>query len=175
MAGQGSGRLSSEYSLPAGPKLFDVESTQTRDLDVDRLSVRCRRLTLTRGMKLAFYAFCLRGTQTGVGAARHAVDPIVIHEFESSFSFRRLRTTPAKKPRTECCCQPVAFIIAAIVAPVGDCSIAITCDCFEARSGFLGFGSLAGWRVGFRVGAPAIDVPVDCFLADLDIRDPRSV
>ena len=27
-------------------------------------------------------------------------------------SFRRLRTTPARKPRTECCCQPVAFIIA---------------------------------------------------------------
>jgi hypothetical protein len=29
------------------------------------------------------------------------------------------RTTPAKKPRTECCCQPVAFMMAAIVAPLG--------------------------------------------------------
>jgi hypothetical protein len=37
-----------------------------------------------------------------------------------SFSFSFLRTTPARKPRTECCCQPVSFIIAAIVIPVGD-------------------------------------------------------
>src|SRR4030088_3036397 len=35
-----------------------------------------------------------------------------------------LRTTPARKPRTECCCQSVAVIIAAIVAPAGDRSIA---------------------------------------------------
>jgi hypothetical protein len=28
-----------------------------------------------------------------------------------------LRTTPAKKPRTECCCHPVVFMMAAIVAP----------------------------------------------------------
>ena len=30
-----------------------------------------------------------------------------------------LRTTPARKPRTECCCHPVAFIIAAMVVPSG--------------------------------------------------------
>ena len=30
-----------------------------------------------------------------------------------------LRTTLAKKPRTECCCQPVTFTMAAIVAPLG--------------------------------------------------------
>src|SRR3981081_509154 len=35
-----------------------------------------------------------------------------------------LRTTPARKPRTECCCQSVAVIIAANVAPAGDRSIA---------------------------------------------------
>jgi hypothetical protein len=28
-----------------------------------------------------------------------------------------LRTTPAKKPRTECCCHPVSFMMAAIVVP----------------------------------------------------------
>ena len=44
---------------------------------------------------------------------------------------RRLRTTPAKKPRTECRCQPVACMIAAIVAPFGDESRAMTRDCFE--------------------------------------------
>src|SRR6202022_3941832 len=54
----------------------------------------------------------------------------------SSFSETRLRssfflTTPAKKPRTECCCQSVAFVIAAIVAPFGSYSIFSTADCFD--------------------------------------------
>src|ERR1700687_3859180 len=40
-------------------------------------------------------------------------------------------TTPAKKPRTECCCQLVAFIIAAMVVPLGSCSIFSTTDCLE--------------------------------------------
>src|SRR5262249_31261216 len=40
-----------------------------------------------------------------------------------------LRTTPAKKPHTECCCQPVAFMIAAIVAPFGCLSRARTASC----------------------------------------------
>src|SRR5258707_7802961 len=39
--------------------------------------------------------------------------------FDPSFSLRRLRTAPARNPRTECCCQPVAVMIAAIVAPAG--------------------------------------------------------
>src|SRR5712671_4270919 len=42
-----------------------------------------------------------------------------------------LRTTAAKKPRTECCCQPVAFMIVAIVAPLGWLSSAITVACLE--------------------------------------------
>ncbi len=37
--------------------------------------------------------------------------------------------TPAKKPRTECCCQSVTVMIAAIVAPVGIRSIAIMRAC----------------------------------------------
>ena len=40
-----------------------------------------------------------------------------------------LRTTPAKNPRTECCCHPVAVMIAAIVAPVDDRSIATMRAC----------------------------------------------
>src|ERR1700738_1803116 len=52
----------------------------------------------------------------------------------STFSETRLRpsfflTTPAKKPRTECCCQSVAFMIAAIVVPFGSYSIFSTADC----------------------------------------------
>src|ERR1041385_402719 len=50
---------------------------------------------------------------------------------DTSLSCSFLRTTPAKNPRTECCAQPVAFIIAAIVAPVGDWSMATTQACFE--------------------------------------------
>src|SRR6266478_3195365 len=53
-----------------------------------------------------------------------------------TFSETRLRssfflTTPAKKPRTECCCQPVAFMIAAIVVPFGSYSIFSTADCLD--------------------------------------------
>src|ERR1700704_4091259 len=40
-----------------------------------------------------------------------------------------LRTTPAKKPRTECCCHPVAFMIAAIVVPLGCLSRSRTFSC----------------------------------------------
>src|SRR5436190_10235507 len=40
-----------------------------------------------------------------------------------------LRTTPAKKPRTECCCHPVAFMIAAIVVPLGCLSSPRTISC----------------------------------------------
>src|SRR5260370_32983866 len=40
-----------------------------------------------------------------------------------------LRTTPARKPRTECCCQSVAIMIAAIVVPAGARSIAMIRAC----------------------------------------------
>src|SRR5947207_5530824 len=43
---------------------------------------------------------------------------------ETRFKPSFLRTTPAKKPRTECCCHSVAVMIAAIVAPAGVRSIA---------------------------------------------------
>src|SRR5215472_11049334 len=48
---------------------------------------------------------------------RYRRSPSVFSESSASWSF--LRTTPAKNPRTECCCQPVAFMIAAMVAPSG--------------------------------------------------------
>src|SRR5713101_3066773 len=56
----------------------------------------------------------------------------------STFSETRLRssfflTTPAKKPRTECCCQSVAFMIVAIVVPLGSCNILSTADCLEGH------------------------------------------
>src|ERR1700704_5309878 len=42
-----------------------------------------------------------------------------------------LRMTPARKPRTECCCHSVAVIMAAIVVPAGARSIAMV------RAGFV--------------------------------------
>src|SRR5258707_15672075 len=45
-----------------------------------------------------------------------------------------LRTTPARKPRTECCCQSVTVMIAAIVAPVGIRNIAIMRACLVSGS-----------------------------------------
>src|SRR6516162_9101154 len=50
---------------------------------------------------------------------------------ESSFSLSFFLTTPAKKPRTECGCQPVASAIAATVVPLARRSIESTASCFE--------------------------------------------
>jgi predicted phage terminase large subunit-like protein len=103
---------------------------------------------------------------------RRSVQPLPSTFFQPSFSLRRLRTTPARKPRTECGCQPVAFIIASIVAPVGDCSNAMTRDCFEPRSALLGSGSLR--RDDFVVGTAAGADAVGRFFADFDIEILRS-
>src|SRR3984957_17900439 len=50
---------------------------------------------------------------------------------ETRFNLSFFFTTPAKKPRTECCCQSVAFMIAAIVVPLGPYSIFSTVDCLD--------------------------------------------
>jgi|SRR5262245_16620515 len=64
-----------------------------------------------------------------------------------------LRTTAAKKPRTECCCHPVAFMIAAIVAPLGclrspttvSCLVSLWVEPEPTFSSFAGFfARLAG-------------------------------
>jgi hypothetical protein len=44
-----------------------------------------------------------------------------------------LRTTPARKPRTECACQPVAFMMAAMVVPCGRLSAASTAAGLDLR------------------------------------------
>src|SRR5258708_6956959 len=48
---------------------------------------------------------------------------------EKGLSPSFLRTTPTRKPRTECCCHSVAVMMAAIVAPAGDRSIAMMRAC----------------------------------------------
>src|SRR6516225_934112 len=52
---------------------------------------------------------------------------------ESSFSLSFFLTTPAKKPRTECGCQPVASTMAAIVVPLAWRSISSTVSCFDGE------------------------------------------
>ena len=49
-------------------------------------------------------------------------------------------TTPARKPRTECCCQSVVFMMAAMVVPFGCRSIASTVSCLDGAevAGFDG-------------------------------------
>src|SRR5258705_5638265 len=52
---------------------------------------------------------------------------------ETRFKLSFLRTTPARKPRTECCCHSVAVMIAAIVAPAGVRNIARIRACLVSR------------------------------------------
>src|SRR6266702_6287520 len=95
--------------------------------------------------------------------------------FDPSFSLKRLRTTPARNPRTECCCQPVAFIIASIVAPAGDFSIAITPACLEPGSLFGRFALLTAKRAGLATATAVADGAPARFFADFDMRILRSV
>src|SRR5580692_6658163 len=52
---------------------------------------------------------------------------------DTKLSLSFFLTTPARKPRTECCCQSVAFMMAVIVAPFGWRSMPRTISCFETE------------------------------------------
>ena len=56
----------------------------------------------------------------------------MIEELEATVTASDARIEAVLAPSAGC--QPVAFIIAAIVAPVRDCSMAMTRDCFEPAS-----------------------------------------
>jgi hypothetical protein len=64
----------------------------------------------------------------------------------------------------------VTFIIAAIVDPEEDRSIAMTRDCFEFGSTFLILGSLVVVRAEFEVGTDAADDAAGRCFADFDIE-----
>src|SRR4051812_16134975 len=70
-----------------------------------------------------------------------------------SFNFRRLRTTAVRKPRTECFCHPVVFIMAAMVAPPGARNMATTRDCFESGLVPLILALTTGFWVAGKAGA----------------------
>jgi hypothetical protein len=63
------------------------------------------------------------------GASVSACSPSAFSVCRVSASF--LRTTPARKPCTEWDCQPVAAMMAAMVAPCGRFSSATTAACFD--------------------------------------------
>src|SRR6266481_5606168 len=88
-------------------------------------------------------------------ATRYTRSPLAFSDVSVKPSF--FRTTPAKKPRTECCCHPVAFMIAAIVAPLDCLSSPRTVSCLvpprvkpEATFPFFAgfFARLAGATFG---------------------------
>src|ERR1700676_2896966 len=81
---------------------------------------------------------------------------------ETRLSRSFLRMTPARKPRTECCCQSVTVMIASIVAPVGSRSIAMMRACLvsgpaadldDAGADRLRDAGLAVFRAVERVAA----------------------
>jgi hypothetical protein len=139
----------------------------------------CRSGRLARGLpRPGLAALTLAGDLVDLGA---------VDLFRAELQLEAVRTTPARKPRTECCCQPVAFMIDAIVAPDGDCSIVMTFACFEpARlcvepaSAVLLLESPAVCAAGFEgktgVADDATDrVSASLGFATLDIEILRSV
>src|ERR1700691_1120307 len=81
---------------------------------------------------------------------------------DTRLSLRFFLTTPAKNPRTECCCQSVAFMIAAMVVPFGCRSIPSTVPCLDAAP-----VGLAETALGVAVGGMALRFPPK----DLVVRD----
>src|SRR5258708_11995542 len=88
---------------------------------------------------------------------------------ETRLSPSFLRTTPARKPRTECCCHSVAVMMAAIVAPAGVRSIARMQACLVPGcvAGFADEGTDRVRALGLLVfRAPALAV---AFTSDFDL------
>src|SRR5438477_75206 len=72
-----------------------------------------------------------------------------------------LSATAAKKLRTECCCHPVVFMIAAIVVPLGFLSRARTVSCLvlrrvEAEPAFSSLAVLFGRFAGVTFAFPGV-------------------
>jgi len=61
-------------------------------------------------------------------------------------------------------------MMAAIVVPIGDCSIAMTRACFERALVLVVFGSSADCKAGFAAFTDNGDFAGDGFLTDFDIE-----
>src|SRR3954454_18225855 len=89
---------------------------------------------------------------------------------ETRLSLSFFLTTPPKKPRTECCCQSVAFMMAATVVPLGSPSIFSTADCLEAEAGGAPDGVRSGATLGADFGRPGILLFVGCVAVGRGLR-----
>jgi hypothetical protein len=67
----------------------------------------------------------------GKGPVGDAIDALVVGLLGDQRQAELLAHHPAKKPHTECCCQPVAFMMTGMVVPLGLCSMLITVACFD--------------------------------------------
>ena len=93
--------------------------------DVGRVSMAGEPVILTSRAALTIAMvlneLCTNAVKYGAWSAKTGFVAISWITEDDELCFRwsehRLPTTPARKPRTECGCQPVAFIIASIVAP----------------------------------------------------------
>src|SRR5437868_7423633 len=94
--------------------------------------------------------------------------PSTTSERRLSLSF--FLTTAAKKPRTECCCQSVSFMMAATVAPLGSPSIFSTADCLEDEAGGTPEDAGFGATLGADFGRPGILLSVGCFRVGRALR-----
>jgi hypothetical protein len=65
-------------------------------------------------------------------SARDPVDTQTIDLLGGQLELQPLADHAGQKATDRVRCQPVAFIMASIVAPLGACSIAITSVCFES-------------------------------------------
>src|SRR4051795_5446946 len=81
---------------------------------------------------------------------------------ERRLSLSFFLTTAAKKPRTECCCQSVAFMMAATVVPLGSPSIFSTADCLEDEAERIPDAAGFGATLGAEFGRPGILLFVGC-------------
>src|SRR5205823_2047191 len=118
-------RRASEHQPPAAPKRMKGARAQPLDLSLDRS--RLRRL-MTHD-----YALGAAPVWPVPAAIRYTRGPSTFSERSLSPSF--LRTTAARKPRTECGCQPVLCMMPAMVAPLGRLNSPITRICFECGRG----------------------------------------
>src|SRR5277367_1399252 len=96
---------------------------------------------------------------------------------ETRLSPSFLRTTPARKPRTECCCHSVAAIMAAMVVPAGARSIPMMRACLvSGRTGdFVDCPRdlpLLIFRAGDRVATLVLDLGLVMGPSEVGWRHP---
>jgi hypothetical protein len=129
-----SGRLPPKEGLPTPVKLIDIEIAQVRNLNVKFVSVWLRR-TDPDARHVAYAAHRLERPTPALSFSPSVIryTRVLSTFWDVRLSFKRLRTTPAKNPRTECCRQPVIFVMAAIDAPAGCLSRSRTAACLVLR------------------------------------------